>query len=134
MSLSNEEVLALTKVLVKDNKQIKAVRFCNGTFGAGNSNTSPYCADSDYTLNLEDLNGQNIYFKDMLEKYLPYGDDAKVAVYAIVEDVLYLVERKRRTGELTVKQITLGNSYYVSSSIAYDTYADFLIKPLAEKE
>lgn len=131
--MTNEEVLALSKVLIKDNEKITSIEMELGTFGAGNTNTSGFSSDRKWKLELSEINGA--YFDFFSTSYnggsgYCYNiDNNSYAVYAVVNDVIYLVKRSNYNGAKTVIEIPYNDEYYVHNSVAYDTYGSFSVRP-----
>lgn len=114
--LTDKEVLALDRILVKDNKQIVGLHFQSGYYGCGGSNNSPFTEEVNTTRKLEDLAGQ-----------LPlkmFG----VQICAVVNDVVYLTWENRANGE--VLTFDANGQYDNEYEIAYDTMRGCLIKPI----
>lgn len=128
--LTDEEVLALKKILIKDNCEITAISYEYGYGGRGNTNTSCYSPECKAVIPLSELNGRNP------RQFGPYyfqacgwevRFDVSVKLYAVVSDVIYLVADGK------VKAYPVGSCYYYSSSIAYDTEGCFYLYGVCKK-
>lgn len=128
--LTDEEVLSLEKILIKDNHEITAIAFSYGYGGIGNTNTSKYATTDEAFIPLSDLKGKEP--RQFGPFYFPAGGweakfDVNVKLYAVVADVVYLVARGK------VSSHPLGDCYCYSSRIAYDTDADFYLRGVCGK-
>ncbi len=119
--LSDEEVLALTHTLVRDNRCMTHIRHSSGTYGAGNTNTSPYSGSS-----IE--RPLNYYEGEALTRT---ENTCGTQVAAAVEDVLYLVEC--HFGRTQVIRLRMFESRSQSEGIAYDTYELTSIAPVSDR-
>lgn len=110
--LPDEEVLALDKFLVRDNKRVRSVRIMPGYMGLGGTNTSGFSADSDrireYTP--EQLSGGSFLWI--------HG----ISVRALVNDVLHFC-RTNKAGESRVFTLDFRerDCIFHGEGIAYDT-------------
>lgn len=110
--LPKEEVLALEKFLVKDNKRVIGVRIMPGYMGIGGSNTSGFSADSEkeryYTL--EQLSACGCIWVE------------GVAICALVNDVLHFRYTTSK-GEKGMYTLDYRERDYIirGDGIAYDT-------------
>lgn len=112
--LPEEEIVPLDKILVRDNKRVKSVRFLPGYCGVGGSNTSDFSSDFDrkYEYTPEELDGNSPLWIHGIE------------VCALVNDVLYF-RYKGRDGNMHAytldyrKRTTLIRG----DEVAYDTIA-----------
>lgn len=114
--LTAEEVIALDRILVENNKQIVALHFECGYYGRGGSNSSPYTPEIDTVRRLEDLSGQ--------APLKIFG----VQICAVVNDVVYLMWENRANGE--VFTFDAKGRYSNSYGIAYDTMRGCSIEPI----
>lgn len=115
--LSDEQVLALDKILVEGNEKIVALHFESGYYGRGGSNSAPYTQDLNTDKKLEDLAGQRPLSMFGLE------------VCAVVNDVVYLAYR----GSKTVLSFDAKGRFTDDYEIAYDTYKGCLISPVLKE-
>ncbi len=118
--LTDEEILALKTSIVRDNQKITHLRFESGTYGIGNTNTSPYRGSgSNSPIHLYD--GKTLYSRG--------GNCRGVVVAAIVEDVVYLI--RYSYGSERVIRLHLNESDTETRGVAYDTYQDDSITPIS---
>lgn len=128
--LTDEEVLSLEKILIKGNDEITAIAFAYGYGGIGNTNNSKYATTDEAVIPLSALAGKEprqfgpFYFS---AGYQEARFDVNVKLYAVVADVIYLVARGK------VSSHPLGDCYYYSSRIAYDTEAGFYLRGVCGK-
>lgn len=114
--LTNEEVLALDKILVKDNRLIVALHFESGYYGRGGSNNSSFTEEINTTKTLDELTGQ------------PLLKIFGVQICAVVNDVVYYTWENRANGE--VLSFDAKGRYTDECGIAYDTMRGWLICPV----
>lgn len=116
--LTDEQVLALDKVLVEGNERIIGLHFEQGYYGRGGSNNSPYVTEVNFDRTLVELDGQ------------PFKEIFGVYVGAVVRDVVYLVDPTDK------KVIAFGanGKYDREYGIAYDTMGGFIIRPIIKPE
>lgn len=114
--LTDEQALALEKVLIKDNEKIIGLHFEQRCYGCGGSNNSPATVEVNFDRTLDELAEQS--FKDIFGVY----------VCAVVNDVVYLI-KPTADGK---KVISFGASgqYDGEYGIAYDTVRGFVIRPI----
>ncbi len=133
--LTNLEVVSLKTVLVRDNKFIDGIRYVNQFIGRGGSNTSNMDGkEGVHFWSLDSLAGTPIRYFDYRES-LP-GDPSYIAVAAIVEDVVYLINLSyakysgRRQTYYSVTRMYLGTCLQDSQEgISYDTDWNFELAP-----
>ena len=111
-SVPDEEILALERFLVRDNKRVRAVRILPGYMGIGGSNTSGFSSDRER-------------IRDYPLEYLESSDFLWVQGYslrALVGDVLYFC-RKDRDGNDKVFTLNYRerDTIFRGDGIAYDT-------------
>ena len=105
--LPDEEILGLERFLVRDNKQVKAVRILPGYMGIGGSNTSGFSSDSER-------------IRDYPLEYLENSDFVWAQGYslrALVGDVLYFC-RNDKVYTLNYRE---RDTIFHGDGIAYDT-------------
>ena len=110
--LTNEAVLALKKILIKGNKKTKGVRMSASYRGMGGSN--PGSGSTEH--------GDTVYTLAELAGKEPVGtgfDCLFLQLYAIVDDVAYLVKETRWTK--TVFRVPCGERLSFSEEVGYDT-------------
>lgn len=112
--LTDEQVLALDKILTEGNEKIIGLHFQSGYYGRGGSNNSPYTTEINTDRTLEQLDGQ------------PPMEMFGAEVRAVVGDVVYLVER----GSKKVISFGADGDYCDSCEVAYDTMEGFVIRPI----
>lgn len=115
--LTDEQVLALDKIMAEGNEKIIGLHFQSGYYGRGGSNSSPYTAEIDTDRTLEQLDG-----KPPVEMFGVY-------VYAIVKDVVYLV----RQADRKVISFDAKGYYGDSYGVAYDTVESYAIRPIIKE-
>ncbi len=115
VTLTDEEVLALKKILIKDNERIRGVYTEYGTMGVGGCNTSGQSCDSYEEYSLEQLENNAEPFK--------FGD---FEICAIVSDIIYL---RSKNSEEVITLIDRGK-LFMGDGVAYDTYKYSSIGPL----
>ena len=111
MGLSESEVLALDRILVKNSSNVSGVQIERGYMGLGGSNTSGFSADSDQTV---------VYTADQLSDHPLITVDGDV-ICALENDVLYL--KYKRDGVYRVFTLSREKPSTTSHGreIAYDT-------------
>lgn len=118
--LTDEQVLALDKILIEGNERIIALHFGKSYHGRGGSNNSPYVSEVDFDRTLEELDGQ------------PLMEIFGVHVCAIVNDVVYLVEKTSSGKE--VISFAANGMFSRSYEVAYDTEEGFVIRPIVKSK
>lgn len=118
--LTDEQVLALDKVLVEGNEKIIGLHFQQGYYGRGGSNNSPYTTEIDFDRTLDELSGQ------------PFKEIFGVYVSAVVNDVVYLVQPTAQ-GKKVISFGANGN-YSDAYEVAYDTMEGFVIRPILKSK
>ena len=112
--LPEEEIVPLDKILVRDNKRVKSVRFLPGYCGVGGSNTSDFSSDFDrkYEYTPEELDGKSPLWIHGIE------------VCALVNDVLYF-RYKGSDGNMHAYTLDYRkrNTLIRGDEVAYDTIA-----------
>ncbi len=112
--LPEEEIVPLDKILVRDNKRVKSVRFFPGYCGVGGSNTSGFSSDWDrkYEYTPEELDGRSPLWIHGRE------------VCALVNDVLYF-RYKGSDGNMHAYTLDYRerNTLIRGDEVAYDTIA-----------
>ncbi len=114
--MNDNEILALNKVLVRDNDKLTHVCISNGTCGAGNSNTSGFSGDK-YYREVKSFDGY-----DIIDRKFGFR------ITAIVEDILYVVVDGK------VVRLQVGEYCSDRRSIAYDTYEYYSIAAVEMKQ
>ncbi len=107
--LDHEKLLALEKILVKDNEKVVGVSILKGYMGVGGSNRSGFQTESCYDYTVEQLDGAEP-IRVM-----------KAEICALANDVLYLrwdVNGKRWIHAIDCDE---GRCTLTGESIAYDT-------------
>ena len=103
----DEEILALERFLVRDNKRVEAVRILPGYMGIGGSNTSGFSSDSER-------------IRDYPLEYLENSEFVWVQGYslrALVGDVLYFC----RNDKVYTLNFRERDTIFRGNGIAYDT-------------
>lgn len=113
--LTDEQVLALDRILIDGNERIVGLHFEKGYYGRGGSNNSPYESEVNFDRTLAELDGQ------------PFKKIFGVYVCAVVHDVVYLVEPTAK-GKKVISFGANGN-YSDEYGVAYDTMEGFVIRP-----
>ena len=107
-----DEICALDKILVKDNKYIGSITVIPGYYGIGGSNRSGFQGDWDSAVEYtaEALDGS--------EPIRVMGWE----ICALINDVLYL-RYKKDDGEVNVVSVDRrkGEQIYLGDEVAYDT-------------
>ncbi len=131
--LTNEELLALTAFLVRDNEKVKAVGVWEAVRGLGNTNTS--LAENTEFYALEEWAGKD--FPVLALGAGLTGPEARgftIRVLAAVEDVIYL---QFGYGS-DIRSVPFGQHYGADRGIAYDTAWSYsiwgVVKENLEKE
>lgn len=115
--LTDEQVLALDKILIEGNERIIGLHFQSGYYGRGGSNNSSYTAAVNTDRTLDRLDGK------------PPFEMFGAEVRAIVNDVVYLV--LRASGK--VVSFDAKGNYSGDCGVAYDTVEGYVIRPLLGK-
>ncbi len=120
--LTDNEILALERTLVRDNECITHIRRSHGIYGLGNTNTSDY-EGSSYDYPLSDYDGQLLGGRKS-------GSGTQIA--ACVEDILYIINYSYGT-----ERVVRLRPYQVESTrrgVAYDTEEVDSILPVSHIE
>lgn len=117
--LTDEEVLALDKILIEGNDQIIALNIASMYYGCGGSNSSPPTIEFDVNKPLDDFKG-----KAPVEEIGMY-------LRAVVNDVVYLATTNRSVGK--VISFDAKGRYSVDYGCAYDTIRCGYIVPVLKK-
>ncbi len=129
--LTDEKVLALKTVLVENNEKVKAIRQCLSYEGRGNSNHS---ASTNVVFNkfeLEEIADEEIKYFNPFEKLLS-NYVYEIAIAAVVDDVIYLIEKNNYLKESKVVQLPFGEFYLKYEDVAYDTLGCSAVYALGE--
>ncbi len=119
--LTDEEVLALDEVLIRDNESLNYVSYDGGWGGLGNTNTTEFTEMYSRAKPLGDLRGQKILKPGYnARSYTPI-------VAAAVEDILYVI------AEGEVHRLHLFESCTIRRGIAYDTYESSSVWALSDR-
>ena len=108
--LDENEVFALEKILVKDNKHVVGVRIAHGYMGVGGTNRSGFEAESIREYTIEQLSER--------EPFWVTGSE----ICAVVDDVLYF-RHEDRDGSKRVYTLDCNQKSYMmlGDGVAYDT-------------
>ncbi len=125
--LNDQEVMELTALLVRDNKQIDRIEMYETYFGRGGTNTSKW--ENEKVFKLKDWAGKkfpSFTFGADLPGANGYGCGA--SLMAVVEDIAYLYVHGR------IEQVQIDKPYREGNNeIAYDTGWYFSVRALAKK-
>lgn len=126
MALSDEEVLKLQKVVVRDNHKAKTVLLCSGYYGSGNSNTSGASYDRRQEYKLQELKDKPIEFIETLT-----DKDEQAAIAAIEDDTLVLILLYRNVIKEVKRYPLESRGFAQQGQIAYDTtgFFNLYLKP-----
>ncbi|MBQ8688810.1 MAG: hypothetical protein IJ515_00395 [Clostridia bacterium] len=118
--LSADEVLALDRVLVKNNKRVVGVRIEYGSKGIGGSNTSGFCAHRSVKYTAEELDGA------------PLVSVGRSMICALANDVLHF--KNNSDGEYRTFTLDYRERSFISlgEEIAYDTYSATRVELILE--
>lgn len=117
--LTDEEVLALDKILIEGNNQIVALNIASIYYGRGGSNSSPPTTEYDVNKPLDDFNGK--------APVLEFG----LYLRAVVNDVVYLATTNRSAGK--VISFDAQGEFSIDYDGAYDTVRCGYIVPVLKK-
>lgn len=118
--LTDNEVLALDKILVEGNEQIVAINFASIFYGRGGSNSTPPTTEYDYNRSLDELKD-----KEPLPEFGLY-------LRAVVNDVVYLATTNRSVGN--VISFDAKGDFSRDYDGAYDTIRCGYIAPVLKKQ
>ena len=123
MALTDKEVLALKRVLVKDNSRATAVEISFSYRGLGGSNKSSASTDDGVWRRyvLRALDGAEIEYVDPWSVYIPWQSYPPIALRAVVGDVAYLETSHG------VEKIPFGRFYLDENEIGYDTMGYYYV-------
>lgn len=116
--LTDEEVLALEEMMIKDNEKITGICIEYGTMGLGGSNTSGPSCDSHDEYTLDQLRNDGSLLK--------FGNHK---LCAVINDVIYLKDNDNKVTALIDK-----GALFVGDGVAYDTYEYNRIAPVFKND
>lgn len=127
--LTDSEVLQLENILVRDNRETDCICIADQYIGRGNTNTSNMDGKEGLEyFPLSEFAGKKIAYVDLTELAEGYTS-YRVAIAAVVEDMLYLVEKSEKDGtaKTEVTRMRKGWCFWKRIGIAYDTEREYEI-------